>query len=403
MFTYVQYEEGTCESTKTALTEISTNTTITPPISFWIMTGKKDLSKTASSTTACMRMTGIQNQFQSSTPYFYLKMHFTCGTGQISVATDWCVDSDDCSSCRSDVAEFNTAAGWFKGGYKELINYTWSTESYLEMHVGMCTNVTEDRYFKYHADPVPKNIQVSLTGVVPITYACHALSTAPTAVPTTAPTTTAPTDEPIDIVLISACAVGATLLLVGTGILIAWRYTWLQKYKQEPWEIAMYEAALQKCRADSQFSTLDPFAVQNWARERIVSENLGVSAAYIAEDFCEDAQAAACTALQRDIKPGCKPRQFPLDTENPCFHDIGPVLCHGISAKGYGMQCPRDRKPHCSVVDALHSVGKAGRATQFLSWVWGYKTRMFTRTIRVWAQQEELILEETFIWVCFFW
>lgn len=115
-----------------------------------------------------------------------------------------------------------------------------------------------------------------------------------------------------------------------------------------------------------------------------------------------EALAAAAIANQRDKEPGKAPRQFPLDVSNPVFHDIAPVMCFGEDAKGYGMQCPRDRQPNCAVVDALNSQGKAGQSTQFLSWVWSYKTRMFMRTIFAWAKQEGLVLEETFIWVCFF-
>ena len=135
-----------------------------------------------------------------------------------------------------------------------------------------------------------------------------------------------------------------------------------------------------------------------------VVQALGVSAAYIVGEFYQEAQEAACVAKQRDTLPGAKTRQFPLDTSDPVFHDIAPVMCYGEAAKGFGMQCPRDRQVDCAVVDALHSQGKAGPANQFLSWVWSYKTRMFKRTIQAWVEQgEELLLENTFIWVCFFW
>ena len=50
-------------------------------------------------------------------------------------------------------------------------------------------------------------------------------------------------------------------------------------------------------------------------------------------------------------------------------------------AKGKGKECPRDGMLDCSIVDAFwlcreEQGERAGTATQFLSWCWGYKVRL---------------------------
>lgn len=41
-------------------------------------------------------------------------------------------------------------------------------------------------------------------------------------------------------------------------------------------------------------------------------------------------------------------------SSNPNFYEIAPVLAYGPNGLGYGKTCPRDGKPNCSLVDAVH-------------------------------------------------
>ena len=95
------------------------------------------------------------------------------------------------------------------------------------------------------------------------------------------------------------------------------------------------------------------------------STALGVSLSYILGDFLKDALAAAQKVDTSNRNP-----EFPFDPNDPCFHDIAPILCYGPEAMGHGVTCPRDGQPDCAYVDALDREGQAGRANIYLSWVW---------------------------------
>ena len=346
-----------------------------------IATSSTVVKATALSTsTTCFTMLGLRDYS------IWRKETYTCGEEQITSVGEWCA-GEGCTECEGTVNCMSSTCD-----YRQLSNYTWNTSSYLSMQDGNCAAATVDEYvLNYENDQLEKkhkNINMLHVSASTWNYPCSYLSTAPTPAPTPAPTAAAGSE--MSSVLLALLAAGGTLLSVGAVVLIVWRY--ITRPKMEPWRKAMYHSAKEKCNGDSE-----------WAHERVASEGLGVSAAYIVSDFHQEAQAAARVAEQRDSEPGSAPRQFPLDTNNPVFHDIAPVMCYGEAAKGFGMQCPRDRQPNCAVVDALHSAGKAGQSTQFLSWVWSYKTGMFTSTIRAWVKTDSRVLEETFIWVCFFW
>lgn len=80
---------------------------------------------------------------------------------------------------------------------------------------------------------------------------------------------------------------------------------------------------------------------------------LGISAAYLVNIFPEVAR-------------------FATRMENPNFYEIAPTLAMGPNGFGFGKTCPRDGKPGCSIVDAVHDRHK-GKVTHFVSWCWAYK------------------------------
>lgn len=115
---------------------------------------------------------------------------------------------------------------------------------------------------------------------------------------------------------------------------------------------------------------------------RFESERLGVSVAYILDQFEEEAR---CATGQQD----------------PTFHTIAPHFAFGKQGLGKGLECPRDGRSGCSIVDALPAAWR-GRATHFLSWAWGYTLSTFVHAIREWISQTDVNPSSTFLWVCFF-
>ena len=79
-----------------------------------------------------------------------------------------------------------------------------------------------------------------------------------------------------------------------------------------------------------------------------VAGTLGVAAGYLVNTFPALAQKA-------------------VGKENPNFYEVCPHFACGERGVGYNKTCPRDGKPHCSVVDALEE-GSFGQVTHFVSW-----------------------------------
>ena len=146
---------------------------------------------------------------------------------------------------------------------------------------------------------------------------------------------------------------------------------------------------------------------KEWVDAVISSEQLGVSVAYLLDDFEKEAVNGMHDAkLNPELYPMLDQQnpQFPV-LDPPNFYNLAPVMAYGSSnAKGFGIECPRDRMLNCSIVDALAQEGKADKATHFLSWTWSYRTSMFVASIRTWKQTNKLHKDasQLFIWCCFF-
>eukprot|EP00438_Fugacium_kawagutii_P012091 Skav202410 [mRNA] locus=scaffold815:528710:541726:+ [translate_table: standard] len=94
---------------------------------------------------------------------------------------------------------------------------------------------------------------------------------------------------------------------------------------------------------------------------------LGVSARYLLDFF-----------------PPLAQRSTGMD--NPNFYEICPHLAHGPNGMGYAMTCPRDGRPHCSLVDALDDE-HSGKATHFLSWCWAYQLQDVVTAVHRWLRK----------------
>eukprot|EP00435_Cladocopium_sp_Y103_P067836 s97_g30.t1 len=70
--------------------------------------------------------------------------------------------------------------------------------------------------------------------------------------------------------------------------------------------------------------------------------------------------------------------------ENPNFYQLAGLLAYGPHAVGKGQICPRDRRPDCSLVDALWKENKSGQANWFLSWAWSYTLDVVSNALARW-------------------
>ncbi|CAL1153311.1 unnamed protein product, partial [Cladocopium goreaui] len=84
--------------------------------------------------------------------------------------------------------------------------------------------------------------------------------------------------------------------------------------------------------------------------------------------------------------------------ENPTFYDICPKLAHGTAGMGYNRTCPRDGRPHCSIVDALEDA-YSGKVTHFVSWCWAYSLNDVVSAIERWVQKSNEDARNVFLWM----
>jgi len=86
--------------------------------------------------------------------------------------------------------------------------------------------------------------------------------------------------------------------------------------------------------------------------------------------------------------------------KDPSFAQVSSFTTYGPTAPGYEQVCPRDGKLHCSIVDAVRKSGHSAKATQFLSWAWGYGLSVPLGAMQEYLRQNPS--QNPFIWWCFF-
>lgn len=75
------------------------------------------------------------------------------------------------------------------------------------------------------------------------------------------------------------------------------------------------------------------------------------------------------------------------------------MMLHGPKARGFGLQCPRDRGFGTSYVDALDEI-HTGPATVMLSWVWKYSVRTVVTALVRWCARTSRDPPFTYVWQC---
>lgn len=108
---------------------------------------------------------------------------------------------------------------------------------------------------------------------------------------------------------------------------------------------------------------------------------LGVSIKFLASDFLAE--------VEEHFGNG----------SDPNYHEINPVMLHGPKARGFGLQCPRDRGFGTSYVDALDEI-HTGPATVMLSWVWKYSVRTVVTALVRWCARTSRDPPFTYVWQC---
>eukprot|EP00435_Cladocopium_sp_Y103_P019363 s1106_g4.t1 len=83
---------------------------------------------------------------------------------------------------------------------------------------------------------------------------------------------------------------------------------------------------------------------------------------------------------------------------------VAGLMAYGPLALGKGQYCPRDGRLDCSIVDALEASQRSGRATWFLSWVWGYKFSTVFGALSRWWRRHQIVSGDAcgnvYIWWC---
>jgi len=120
--------------------------------------------------------------------------------------------------------------------------------------------------------------------------------------------------------------------------------------------------------------------------KKMESEGAGISLAYILSDEFEKMAREA------------------TGKDDPSFVDMKePFFLSSSSTKriGDGQLCPRDLRAGCAFVDTLPRKYRHD-ATHFLSWVWQYKLSTFRGGLQRWADANQLVYEDVFLFCCFF-
>ena len=142
-----------------------------------------------------------------------------------------------------------------------------------------------------------------------------------------------------------------------------------------------------------------PFGVSRKQRKQW-SEERGISLAWVMGNV-------AYEAMDRLQKQGKALHDFGVDVrsvEDLTFIQLKEIIACGDTGFGYGIVCPRDQKPHCSIVDAVFESGHSAKATIFVSWVWGYTLAQMLSALGDWKRRtsEQQRCKEHYIWWCFF-
>jgi len=113
------------------------------------------------------------------------------------------------------------------------------------------------------------------------------------------------------------------------------------------------------------------------------SQEAGVSVAYLLSDeFLELAQTSS-------------------GLEDPTFYDLKEAFFYSESPIGQDVECPRDGRKGCALVDVLPRCHRRA-CTHFLSWTWKYSLSTVRSALKEWLDREGQNPADVFLYMCFF-
>lgn len=126
--------------------------------------------------------------------------------------------------------------------------------------------------------------------------------------------------------------------------------------------------------------------IANHADQAILSEQLGICAEYLINHFRDAVQeygAGATTTF--------------TELSKIFWFESGQFQGFNGSAEHI---CPRDGLQGSSIVDTMGN--SAGKANQFVSWCWNYNIETVVSALSLWAERNQVDIEKTWFWMCFF-
>jgi len=113
------------------------------------------------------------------------------------------------------------------------------------------------------------------------------------------------------------------------------------------------------------------------------SQDAGVSVAYLlSNEFLELAQKSS-------------------ELEDPTFYDLKEAFYFSESPIGQDVECPRDGRKGCALVDMLPRCHRRA-CTHFLSWTWKYSLSTVRSALKEWLGREGQNPADVFLYMCFF-
>ncbi|CAK9069513.1 unnamed protein product [Durusdinium trenchii] len=88
-------------------------------------------------------------------------------------------------------------------------------------------------------------------------------------------------------------------------------------------------------------------------------------------------------------------------TENPSFYVLKDAFFYGDDPIGKNIQCPRDGRLGCALVDTLARPYRRP-CTHYLSWTWKYTIHLVQDALSCWLQEMCLESDGVFLYMCFF-
>lgn len=87
--------------------------------------------------------------------------------------------------------------------------------------------------------------------------------------------------------------------------------------------------------------------------------------------------------------------------DDPTFYILKDKFFYGEDPIGGNIQCPRDGRLGCALVDTLARVYRR-QTTHYLSWTWKYTVSLVQDALSCWLEEMNLKAADVFLYMCFF-